>query len=131
MGRKTPPFPNYPSWTTARFFSFVRAALRAAFRKYPPKYQALAKSKKQLTPKQQEKRGGRQKFEYQCAVCNKWYSNKNIEVDHITPCGSLKSYDDLPGFVERMFPSEEGLQVICKACHSRKTQEDIKNATTS
>lgn len=128
MGKKTPPFQPYPAWTTARFFSFVRSALRAAFRKYPPKYQILAAAKKQLTPKQRERRGGNQKYEYQCALCQKWYGAKYVEVDHIVPCGSLKSFEDLPGFVERMFPSIDGLQVVCKNCHSIKTKEDREKA---
>lgn len=47
-----------------------------------------------------------------------------MEVDHIIPAGSLKSYEDLPGFVERMFVGEDKLQVVCKSCHKAKTNDE-------
>lgn len=62
----------------------------------------------------------RQKFEYKCASCKQWHNDKNIQVDHIIECWSLKCANDLPWFVERMF-SEDWFQVLCKACHNKKT----------
>jgi len=48
---------------------------------------------------------------------------KEIQVDHVEPCGSLKTFEDLPGFVRRLFCEADGLQVLCKAnCHRRKTK---------
>ena len=107
------------NWTKSRYFQFIRSALRQAFTRYPVKYQVKDAAKRELKHKK-----GRQKWEYQCAKCQRWYPNKEIEVDHIDPAGSLKDYDDLPGFVERMFCESEGLQVLCKECHYGKTQGD-------
>jgi len=53
---------------------------------------------------------------------------KNVNVDHICPAGSLNSAQDLPGFVERLFCEIDNLQVLCEKCHNVKTQND-KNGT--
>ena len=68
----------------------------------------------------------RTKWEYQCNECNNWFKTKDVEVDHIESAGSLKSYDDLAGFCERLFCEEENLQVVCKPCHKQITQEERK-----
>ena len=51
---------------------------------------------------------------------------KQISVDHIEPVGTLRDYDDLPNFVRRLFVDEEGLQILCKDCHDKKTQAERK-----
>lgn len=123
MPKKTPPFPEWEKWTTARFWQFVRTALRGAFTRWPPKWEVLGDSKRTLTEAQQKRRGVRHKYEYQCAACKKWYKQSQVEVDHIVPVGSLKTYDDLPGFVERMFVGKDKLQVLCKVCHRKKGKD--------
>lgn len=45
-------------------------------------------------------------------------------MDHIEPVGTLKSFDDLPGFVERMFVGVDKLQVLCSTCHQIKTNKE-------
>lgn len=109
------------NWTDARFWGFIRSALRAAFRRYPPKYKAIEKSRRKKT---HGKTKTRQRWEYKCAECKKHWPNKVVIVDHITPAGSLKSYKDLPKFVENLFCSEDELQVLCKPCHYLKTMEE-------
>lgn len=107
------------TWTKSRYFQFIRSALRQAFSRYPVKYQVKDKAKRELKHKK-----GRQKYEYQCAICSGWFASKDVEVDHILPAGSLKDYEDLPGFVSRMFCEADGLQVLCRECHKVKTAED-------
>lgn len=113
---KTPPFPNYPEWSTAKFFGFLRSGLRATYNKWPAKWQVLKESKRPYQGK-----GKQQKWEFQCAVCKCWHKQKDISIDHITPAGSLNTYDDIAGFVERLFIGPEGLQTLCKECHNKKT----------
>lgn len=48
---------------------------------------------------------------------------KHIQVHHLVECGTLKSYSDLPGFVERLFCEAKDLQVICKPCHKNITHD--------
>ena len=107
------------TWTKARYYQFLRSALRQAFSRYPVKYQVKDAAKREL-----KHRKGRQKYEYQCAHCLGWFAGKEVEVDHIVGAGSLKDFDDLPGFVARMFCEADGLQVLCRPCHKTKTMED-------
>jgi 5-methylcytosine-specific restriction endonuclease McrA len=64
----------------------------------------------------------RQKYEYQCNSCSKWFPEKQINVDHIIGAGSLNCAADLPGFVERLFCEQDNLQVLCTECHDKKTK---------
>lgn len=99
--------------TEAGYWSFIRAGLRAKSQRWPPKFQTLQAARKTVT-------GKRHRYEYKCAKCKKWYKQKDVEVDHIVPCGTLKAYTDLPVFVERLFCEPDGLQVLCKPCHRKK-----------
>lgn len=119
---RTPPFNAYPDWSSAKFWSFIRSGLRATYNKWPPKWDVLEEAKR---PFQGE--GKRQKWEYQCKECKKWYAQAHVSVDHIEPAGSLKQFEDLPGFVERLFVGPDKLQCLCATCHNTKTQEERGN----
>ncbi|UFK09623.1 HNH endonuclease [Xanthomonas phage DES1] len=119
MARKTEPFRHYPEWSEARFWSFVRSALRAAWSRYPVKYKVLAKAKRAYKGPNKN-----QKYEFQCAQCGGWFKAKEVSVDHIIPAGTLKCYADLPSFVEKLFVSEEELQVLCTADHQVKSNAE-------
>lgn len=107
---------NVAGWTEARYWSFIRSALRRAWTKYPPKFQALnAAKRRKLNAK------GNQKYEYKCASCGGFFAGKNVSVDHIVPAGSLRSFSDLPDFCSRLFCKLEDLQVLCFRCHKEKT----------
>jgi 5-methylcytosine-specific restriction endonuclease McrA len=103
------------TWTESRYWQFIRSALRQAYSRYPVKFQAKKKAERTVT-------GKRHKYEYQCAECEGWFMGKETQVDHIEPAGSLKKYDDLAGFCERLFCEEDGLQVLCSDCHKAKTK---------
>lgn len=118
MSKKTPPFQPYPQWTTSRFFTFIRSALRQAWNRYPPKYEAL---KAAQSGSMTNKSTGKMAMHFKCAECGNLFVQKEVQVDHIIDVGALKSFSDLPGFVERMFCSSYGLRVICKECHHKKT----------
>ena len=106
------------TWTESRYFGFIRSALRAAFMKYPVKSHVKA-SAMEITDE-----GKR----WRCASCDGLFLSKDTHVDHIEPCGSLRKYEDLPGFVERMFCEADGFQVLCVDCHHTKTQAERKAA---
>ena len=113
MGKRVQRTRNGGQWTEARYFGFIRSALRSAFQKWGPKHEA----------KKLAKKGHNQ---YECCACNRIFGNKDVEVDHIVPCGSLKSFEDLPDFVERMFCEAVGFQVLCKECHQYKTNNEAE-----
>jgi 5-methylcytosine-specific restriction endonuclease McrA len=102
------------SWTEARYWSFIRGLLRQGFNKYPVKFKVKNANRR---------RDGR-RFEYPCALCNDWFPDKEVQVDHIRPCGSLKSYDDLPSFVSTLYCESDNLQVVCTTCHQAKTNDE-------
>ena len=104
------------TWTEARFFGFIRGHLRNAFSRYPVKHQVKQNNRR-------KKRNGK-RFEYHCADCRQWFPDSQIQVDHITPAGSLKTFGDLPGFCERLFCEADGLQLLCKSCHQVKTNRE-------
>ena len=119
---------NNSQWTQARFNSFIKGILRAATYKWGPK-QSIKKAARvsrgiylcagydipphevplTLPPKEGKKR------------------IPNIEVDHIIPV-----IDPKEGFVSwdkvilRMFCEENNLQILCKECHKRKSNNGNK-----
>jgi 5-methylcytosine-specific restriction endonuclease McrA len=109
-------------WSEARYFSFIRSALRKASMRWPVKQDVLNENRR---AKQFE---GRHKFEYQCEACEEWKVGKEVAVDHINPAGSLKTYADLPGFVERLFCEADNLQLLCVDCHQAKTNKEREDA---
>jgi len=115
----TPKTRNAGSLTESAFWSFIRSALRQKSRFWKPITQCKMKARR--TYKGPLKR---QKFEYQCKECSNWFPDKKINVDHITPAGTLRCANDLPGFVERLFCEVDNLQVLCETCHNKKTQDE-------
>ena len=111
---------NGNKWTEARFWSFVRSSLRGAFQRWGPKHEAKEMAKVQVE-------GKPHKYEYICAECKDGFRATEVQVDHIVPAGSLKCYEDLPGFVEKLFCEKDGFQVLCKPCHNAKTQSERSN----
>ena len=109
------------TWTTARYFSFIRSALRRAWTKYPVRYQVMDKAKQPYKGKDK-----RTKWVYQCNSCRGTFKSTEVNVDHITPAGTLRDYSDLPQFVKNLFCEADNLQVLCKKCHDTKTKEDRK-----
>lgn len=116
MPKSTPPFHPYPTWTQARFWSFIRSALRGASQRWPPKQES-----KKLSRRPYIGNNTRQKWEYKCKVCGEWVSDKECEQNHIIPVGELKRFEDLPGFVERLFCGIDGFETLCKKCHKETT----------
>lgn len=114
-------------WTQAEFNNFIKNNLRQATRKWAP----IQNCKK----KANVSRG-----QYRCDGCgdivpptifdeDKGKRTANIFVDHICPI-----IDPAIGFVswdqtiERMFCDSTNLQLLCKKCHTAKSQEEINIA---
>ena len=112
---------NAGTMTESAFWSFIRSGLRQKSRWWKPITECKLKAKRAYKGPNK-----RQKFEYQCKSCKNWFPEKQINVDHICPAGSLNSAQDLPGFVERLFCEQDNLQVLCSECHNVKTQNEKK-----
>jgi 5-methylcytosine-specific restriction endonuclease McrA len=113
---------NGGEWTDSRFRSFVTSALRAASRRWPPKYKAL---KEAFVGRKTNKKTGKLAMHYKCAKCKKHFVAADVQVDHVLPVVDPKvgfvSWDD---FINRIFCEIENLQVMCKPCHKVKTEEE-------
>lgn len=110
----------------AAFWSMIRSCLRQKSRWWKPIAAAKAKAKRPYKGTNK-----RQKFEYKCNHCKKWFTDKQVRVDHIKPVGTLKSAKDLPDFVENLFCEIENFQVLCSPCHDKKTKQDRVNISAS
>jgi hypothetical protein len=108
---------NAGTMSESAFWTFIRSALRQKSRWWKPITECKLKARR---PYKGVNR--RQKFEYQCNTCKKWFPEKQINVDHIVGAGSLNCSADLAGFVDRLFCEQDNLQVLCETCHNTKTQ---------
>ena len=137
MAKKTPPWPTYPAWTTSKYFSFIRSAIRGGAKRWPPKQDILRDSRTRVPVldkdgnEQHYKSGAKvgqlkTRWECQCAKCKGSFPSAQVEVDHIIPAGSLTCYEDIQPFIERLFVPKDKLQVLCKVCHRKKTNAERK-----
>ena len=110
---------NGGTWTQAQFIGAIRSALRRIDLRWVPKQQASDLVKFSWPGPRGRKWG------YTCANCKGKFIRKNIEVDHIVPCGRLKTLDDIAAFIIRMFPEDPAAyQILCLKCHKAKTLLD-------
>jgi len=95
---KAPKTRNSGTMTESAFWSFIRSALRQKSRWWKPITECKMKARRAYKGPSK-----RQKFEYQCNTCKAWFPEKQINVDHIKPAGSLNCKEDLAGFVACLF----------------------------
>lgn len=115
---------NGGQWTEARFRAFVVSALRAASRRWPVKYAVM---KQACVGRKVNIVSGKLALHYVCAGCNKHFPASNIAVDHIKPVvDPKKGFQGFDVFIERLFCESDGLQCLCKECHSVKTKDERK-----
>lgn len=117
---------NNGKWTLARFNSFIKGALRAASKRWGPINEA-------------RKQAWLERGVYRCAGYRKrWHKvpasilidgkrKNNIFVDHISPIiNPEEGFISWDTFIERLFCEVDNLQVLCKECHDRKSQDERK-----
>lgn len=110
---------NGNTMTESQYFSKIRSVLRSGFRYWKPMQLALEAASR---PSQSTNK--RIKKEYQCNHCKKWYKRLDVEIDHISECGSLSKYEDIVPFIQRLTPENiNAFQILCKPCHKIKTNE--------
>ena len=93
--------------------SIVIALLRRASLKWLPRYQVMT-----------EARVARGK--YMCNKCNQIVGAKEFHVDHKKPVIPVTGFDDWNGVVSRLFCQKSELQVLCKECHTAKSNKENK-----
>lgn len=122
---------NGGTMTESQFWGRIRGALRKTFAAWVPMQIAMKAARR---PSQRADRP-LLKWEYRCALCGAWFplkeegadGEKLIQVDHITPAGSLRSFDDLPGWIARLTEEDPvKFQIVCRPCHQTKTNAERK-----
>ncbi len=122
MKKKVEKIRNHGTMTESAFWGMIRSFLRQKSRWWKPIQECKQKAKREYKGVNK-----RQKFEYKCNVCNKYFPEKEIQVDHIIPVGTLKCGKDLEIFVEKLFCELDNLQCICTSCHLIKSNNERIN----
>jgi len=106
------------TWSRAKYFGFIRSALRQATMRFPVKQMVLVENRRPYNGEDK-----RTKWEYECLHCKHWLKRKDVEVDHIKPAGTLTCYEDLPRFVRNLYCEKDNLRILCCQCHAIVTNE--------
>lgn len=102
---------------------FVRNLLRQGSTKWPGRAECLRLSRKRVLIRYSKTGQPVYKYFWQCASCRQWYRDvKSVEVDHVSEIGSFNG--DWNEYLFKHFPRPiaEKMQVLCIACHLKKTK---------
>lgn len=115
---------NAGTWTEAEYWGRIRSCLRRLSRFWKPAVVALHAARIPCS-------GARgQKWSYICADCKKAFPRKQVNVDHVEPCGALTDLSHLPDFVRRLTPEDTNAYAVrCLSCHQVKT--NVERGLTS
>lgn len=102
--------------TEREFVAYILSGLRRLTKFWKPKLLALQDARRAYSGTDK-----RTKWEFQCAECGKWFKQKDIEADHITPCDGLAGLWDMERWINAAFVEKEGYQILCKKDHLAKT----------
>ncbi len=118
--QKQTPWESHPEiWpTSTAFFTYLRGCLRKAWMKNPIKLEYIKKNRHQI--KNPNPKGTKPTvWGFTCECCFEEYPIKEGQVDHLYQAGSLRSTEDIQGFVERLlYVTEDDIQLVCKVCHN-------------
>lgn len=108
--------PASPWKSQAAYFTWLRGMLRRAWTRHPLSIKFKNARCRPAMPadgfKKQVKQIGR------CERCGNWFAKSKLEVDHIDPAGSLRDWEDVGPFVQRLLGCmSHTLRLVCKPCH--------------
>ena len=84
------------------------------------------------TTKKKNKKTNRLAQHYKCNACNKDFPASSVQVDHIDPVvNPQQGFQDWDTYIERLYINSDGLQVLCKSCHKKKTTKESSGRTKS
>jgi len=112
---------NNGEWTEARYQSFIKSALRAASQRWPPRYAVI---KAAFVGKRTNPASGRIASFYKCNACKNDFPLKDVQVNHIIPVVPVTGFTTWDEIIERLFCEQDGLELLCKPCHSTITKSE-------
>lgn len=98
---------------------FICNVLRQGTIKWPGRSECLNKVRRKKYKGTAKNGNIKTVWEYRCAHCGQYFKDSEVEVDHIEEVGPFLG--DFNEWIERLYCSQENLQVLCTNCHSRKT----------
>jgi 5-methylcytosine-specific restriction endonuclease McrA len=103
--------------------SAIRSALRRTFSRSPVVREVMmAVRRERPWHKKDGSEASKPRVEYLCSECNTWHMGKDIQVDHKDPVVDPDTgFCDWNTFIDRLFCDKSNLAVLCKNCHSYKT----------
>ena len=110
-----------PNWTASKWKGWIISLLRKGTIRYPPRNECLRNA---FVDRRVNPNTGRMAKHYRCASCLEVFPLKQVCVDHIEsviPTTGFTTWDD---YIQRMFCSVEGLQILCVECHAMKSSEE-------
>jgi hypothetical protein len=117
---------NACTWTEAEFWTRIRSCLRRMSIYWRPAREALHAARVPF----HGPRG--QKWAFLCADCQKLFKRSSVQLDHVNPCGALKSYEDIGAFLERLLPEDpNAYRVRCTKCHQAKTNRERETSRSA
>lgn len=125
MATKQPKTRCNESMTESAWLAWIRSALRSKSLKWKPRGDTLEAARRPYKGANKL-----QKWEYQCAICKKWYKAKEVIVDHFPKAaGSILKFEDIGEFCNNLFCDSTNLRVLDKQCHDCHTLAE-KNGIT-
>lgn len=109
----------------------VFSALRRSFRNYPAFKEVLDDAKTEYFIKSKHGKDLR-RVQFECNGCKESFKRTEVNVDHIEPVIPLEGlpgteeHPDFNIYIERLFCSKSNLQILCKTCHKKKSNEEKK-----
>lgn len=109
--------PKYDS----KFKSFIISLLRRGTFRWRPRGDAKRKRRCVIG----KFKNGKDKYGYQCDCCHGKFMDKDTIMDHIIPVVDPKEgFIDFDTYIIRMYPQEDGFQVLCTKCADEKTKKE-------
>ena len=112
---------NGGEWTQGRYNAFITSSLRAAARRWPPKYKVLGYA---LQGRYVNAKTGKMANHYLCAHCTEIFPLKEVQVDHKDPVVAVSGFISWDVYIDRLFCETKNLQVLCTQCHKEKTAKE-------
>lgn len=64
---------------------------------------------------------------YKCAKCKGEFKNGDYQIDHIRPVIDTNTgFTNFDDYIKRLYCGPDGLQLLCKPCHAKKTAKENK-----
>ena len=95
--------------------------LRKCSLRWSPRNLTLREAKRKIQDGYFKNGKPRMRAQFKCNECKEWYSSKEVQVDHMTPVGDFKDWNQ---YIDRLFCQKDKLQVLCKPCHKEKSRNE-------